>query len=270
MLRAPKAEPREARPSRPRGLFRPDLLFSSSLKQALRQAGCPLCRLLCEADRHYITVFLREGKDDGRMLLRLLGSWGLCPRHANALVQLEPAERGDGLGTGTLYDWLLDYARRRLEDFRQSLAAHDDPGTARRRRISRRTIDRALARLRQTGRCPACEAQLQHAAYVVQEFVRAMEPTAGLPEIREMYLASGGLCLPHWRAVQALRASPDVREHIARKQREVAASLKAALNAALTRGVLDEGVGDGPGKDPAYASALAAVAGETGWKPSRR
>ena len=103
------------------GISRPDPLFTSYLKPALRQAGCPLCRILRDEDLHYLRVFLREGKNDGRVLLRVLASWGLCARHASALIHFEPVEHGDGLGTGTLYDWLLDQARRRLGDLRRVL-----------------------------------------------------------------------------------------------------------------------------------------------------
>lgn len=251
------------------GISRPDLLLVSELKQALRRRGCPLCRVIREADLHYLRVFLREGKDDGRMLLRLLGSWGLCAGHARALVCLEPVERGDGLGTGTLYDWLLDQARRRLEDFRRHLATDDGAGSPRwgRRRNPRQRVERALRRLKRATACPACEAQQRYAEYVVQGFLRALEPAAGLPELREMHLASEGLCLRHWQAVLELRPSSGVREHITAKQREVVAALKAALDADLERGVTEEVLEGGQPQEPAFVRALAAVAGDTTWQP---
>lgn len=270
MTRASGVMAKRATANRLEALGRPDLLLVSYLKQALRQPGCSLCRVLRDADLHYLRVFLREGKDDGQMLLRLLGSWGLCARHANGLVQLEPPERGDGLGTGTLYDWLLDYARRRLEDLRQSLAPPDDPGTGRRRRVSRRSIDRALSRLSRRGRCPACEAQRQYATYVLAEFARALELGENLPEIQSMYLACDGLCLPHWRAVEQSLSSPHTRILVAEKQHQMVACLKAALEADLARGVGEE-VGQGNADEaPAYAKALAVVAGDTTWQPPER
>lgn len=254
---------------RPAGSGRPDLLLVAEFKQALRQPGCPLCRRLREADLHYLRVFLREGKDDGRMLLRLLASWGLCARHAGALVHLEPVERGDGLGTGTLYDWLMDQARRLLEDFRRDLGTDDLAGSPqrRRRRTSRKRVEECLSRLARRSSCPACEAQEWYAAYIAAEFVRALEPAARLPQIREMYLASDGLCLPHWRAICELRPSASVRELVAGKQRNVLASLKAALDADLGRGVTEDVQPCGARQDPVYARALAAVAGDTGWQP---
>ena len=254
----------------PAGISRLDLLLVSYLKQALRQPGCPLCRVIRDADLYYLKVFLREGKDDGRMLLRLLASWGLCARHADGLVHLEPVEHGDGLGTGTLYDWLLDYARRRLEDLRQSLQARDDPGTPRRRRISRRYFGRIISRLAQTAECPACEAQRQYTAYVTAEFARALEIAEALPEIRNMYLASEGLCLPHWRAMEQSLSSPDTRALVREKQRTMIASLKAALEAELACGVGEEVRLGSVGEAPAYARALATVAGATEWQRSAR
>ena len=257
---------------RPAGPGRPDLLLVAEFKQALRQPGCPLCRRLREVDLHYLRVFLREGKNDGRVRLRLLASWGLCARHAGALVHLEPVERGDGLGTGTLYDWLLDQARRLLDDLRRDFGTDDLAGSPqwRRRRTSRKRVEECLSRLARRSPCPACEAQEWYAAYIAAEFVRALEPAAKLHQIREMYLASDALCLPHWRAVEGLLSRPDVRAPVADKQREVVASLKAALDAALARGVAGEGGEDGAPEDPAYARALAAVAGDTVWQPDER
>ena len=248
---------------------RPDMLLVSELKQALRQSGCPLCRVIRNGDRHYLAVFLREGKDDGRMLLRLLGSWGLCARHAGLLISLEPVERGDGLGTGTLYDWLLDQARRLLEMYRQVLSTEggSKPLGWPRRQGLRHRVDRALRRLKRHESCPACEAQEQHAAHVVQSFIQALEPAAELPEIPTMYLACEGLCLPHWRAVMHTRQSSAVHQLVEAKQREVVAAMKRALEAEL-----DCRVGDGASRndgerEPAYARALAAVAGQTEWRP---
>jgi len=272
MTRASGVMAKRATANRLEALGRPDLLLVSYLKQALRQPGCSLCRVLRDADLHYLRVFLREGKDDGRMLLRLLGSWGLCARHANGLVQLEPPERGDGLGTGTLYDWLLDYARRRLEDLRWDLGTDDRAGSPqwRRRRNPRQRMGRLLRRLARTTPCPACEAQQRYTEYLVEGFVRALEPASGLPALQEMYLASEGLCLPHWQVVLGLRPSSGVHELITRKQHEVVASLKAALEADLDRGVSREVREGGPKQEPGFARALAAAAGNTTWQPPER
>lgn len=263
MTRAAGATGRAGAATRPAAFSRPDLLLVADLKQALRQEGCPLCRLLRDADLHYLRVFLREGKDDGRMLLRLLGSWGLCARHASGLVHLEPVERGDGLGTGTLYDWLLDQARR-LEDLRRHLATDDRAGSVQwgRRRNPRQHVEQVLRRLGPTIPCPACEAHERYAEYVVEGFLQALEPAARLPAIQEMYLASEGLCLPHWQAVLSLRASSGVRELITQKQREAVALLKDGLEAELDRDIR-KGVPEGRQKqDPAFARAPAAVAGD--------
>jgi len=251
------------------GLSRPDRLLISDFKEAFRKPGCPLCRLLRDADRHYLKVFLREGKDDGRMLLRLLASWGLCARHARALVRLEPVERGDGLGTGTLYDWLLDQARRRLDDLRRDLDVAGSAGSALRsnRMNSRKRIHRLISRLQRKTPCPACESRQQYVPYVTEAFVQAMEPAAGLPQIREMYLASDGLCLLHWRAVRELSASGDVRALIAAKQQDRLAALKAALDVELRRAIAEPASGEAESEAPGISGILDTVTGDTTWWP---
>ena len=272
MTRPPGAPVREEATGPSERFSRPDMLLVSDLKQALRLAGCPLCRLLRNADLHYLRVFLREGKDDGRMLLRLLGSWGLCAPHAGALVRIEPVDRGDGLGTGTLYDWLLDQARRRLEDLRRALGADGLAGSSLRgtRWNSRKRMHKLISRLARKTPCPACESQRQYVPYVTEAFVRALGPAGGLPQIREMYLVSDGLCLVHWRAVLETRPSTGIRELVTAKQHEAVVFLKAALDADLDRGVIDEISQGGPKQEAAYARALAAVAGDTAWHPGER
>ena len=247
----------------------PDLLFQIDLKHALRQPGCPVCRLLREADRHYLMIFLREGKDDGRMLLRLLGSWGLCARHAKALIYLDPVEHGDGLGIGTLYDWLLTQARKRLEGLRQELAGADASRSILWRRNWKpgRNVQSRLQRIVQRGLCPACEAQEWQADYVTERFFRALEAAVELSEISALYLASDGLCLPHWRAMGTCQPSAAVTALVSEKQQQVRASLKSALETVFTDRAYAEAGMDGAGSEGMCATALAAVAGDTRWKP---
>jgi hypothetical protein len=128
-------------------------------------------------------------------------------------------------------------------------------------------MHRRISRLERKTPCPACDSQRQYAPYVTEEFVRALEPAAGLLRIREMYLASDGLCIPHWQAVRELPASGEVRALITRKHRDVIAALKHAVEADLNRGTADEPTSETEDRDPGYARSLAAVAGDTVWWP---
>jgi hypothetical protein len=92
----------------------------------------------------------------------------------------------------------------------------------------------------------------------------------GLPEFSALYLASDGLCLPHWRAMHTCRPSAAVSEQVSGKQRKVLASLKAALNTIFTDGAGTQSGRDASEQDTICAAALAAVAGDTQWKPSRK
>jgi hypothetical protein len=185
MTWAPETPVREDADRRSDGFSRPDMLLVSDLKRGLRLAGCPLCRLLRNADLHYLRVFLREGKDDGRMLLRLLGSWGLCARHAGALVHLEPVESGDGLGTGTLYGWLLD-----------DLGPDFIP----------------------TSPCPGCEAAEAYERGSLAALRDLLHPVSGDADLRRRFEDGAGLCLGHFVAAapvmqddESLRILTDVQ-----------------------------------------------------------
>jgi hypothetical protein len=180
--------------------LRPDQLHAAFLKEALRKPGCPLCRMLRDADRYYLKVFLREGKYDGRMLLRLLDSWGLCAGHAGALVYMEPVEHGDGLGTGTLYEWLLDQARNRLGD--------------------RRCIDRLYGWLLDDlasgpgprDPCPACEAAEQYERASLGALRDLLHPLSGDPKLRAQVESGEGLCREHQvRAASRLEEGESLR-----------------------------------------------------------
>jgi hypothetical protein len=128
-------------------------------------------------------------------------------------------------------------------------------------------MHKLISRLERKTPCPACESQRQYAPYVTETFVRALEPSAGLPQVREMYLASDGLCIPHWQAVRELPASGEVRALIAAKQRDRPAALKAALDVELKHGIAEPRSGEEEGEIPRYSRILDAVAGDTIWWP---
>lgn len=272
MLRASLREWAHARRKRPHEAERQDLLFLSDLKRALRQPGCPLCRLVRDEDRHYLVVFLREGKDDGRMLLRLLGSWGLCARHAGALVYLDPVEHGDGLGTGTLYDWLLGQARRVLDGLRQECDRAEALSFAawQRRPKPGRNVQRGLRRMAHRQPCPACEAREWQAGYVTERFFRALEPAVELPEIAALYLASDGLCLPHWRTMPAYRPSAAVAALVSNKQQGALALLRTALDTVFASEAAGGSGKAGDAQNSICAAALSGVAGDTTWTPTAK
>jgi hypothetical protein len=190
-------------------------LLSIELEDALQSQGCAVCRLVQEGDQRYIRHFLWEGKNEGHMLLRLKRSLGLCHHHAWLLADTEDLEFKDGLGTATLYDWLLDIAHETLRKARET-----------------RTIEaakRLATSLHPQPPCPACAIRREFAETVLWGLQQFLAPVGGHETIRNLYAKSGGLCLPHLLALLRMTSFPEVVQLLLEVQERTLASLLAEL-----------------------------------------
>lgn len=195
-------------------------LITMQLKLALREPGCPLCRLYHQAADRYIRNLLWEHVNDGETRLYFLRSLGFCPTHTWQLQQTEMATWGDGLGTAIL---LEDLTRRILIELETALddmkrkAARPFPSTGRRWwRYLRQWWRQLLARsarpsasdmppgLWPGGRCRVCELSANSEATYLEWLVRGCAHA----EFQEWVHASDGLCLAHLRRALAL-AGPE-------------------------------------------------------------
>jgi len=182
-------------------------LLYLDLKDAFQTEWCCLCYEMARATLKYMRYFVREGKADGQVWAGLLRSRGLCHRHALVMLRAEVSEYGDGLSTGTLYDWLLDDLLRTIQK--------EDPGAGQAawRNIFRRdgepipAAQRLAERLTPSGPCQACVHLDEYEASAAWGFQRFVSPSRGEAEFRDGFEAAAPLCLPHFRAV--LREAED-------------------------------------------------------------
>jgi hypothetical protein len=151
--------------------------FQHDLFEAMRETGCPVCRVLRESEARYWNFFLYEGFQDSQAYLDLVESVGYCPRH---LAQL--AARNDVFAAAGLASASVKGALRRL-DVR--------PPRFRRRRI-RRAGDR----------CPPCRLLATHEALLLRALSTLLEGDA---EALRSYQGSEGLCFDHVAASYSLR-----------------------------------------------------------------
>lgn len=223
------------------------LLFLD-LREVLSKRGCPVCRVLVEADRHYIRIFLREGKFDGRVYVQLIHANGLCRRHAWLLVEIEPRERGDGLGTATVYDALLDRVLLRLGDARDRIREIWEPRKRRRRRRTPGSLGpHTAARLAPTAACVACEALRQYEEVVVFGLLDSLGPGEDRYRLTDRFERADGLCLPHFRQALGLAEEPKAAARLVEVQRRAWARLRDEAEgflrghrAAATGGIVPE------------------------------
>jgi len=193
-----------------------DLLYIE-LKEALQQAGCPICWHMEQATRKHLWSFLREGKNNGKVYLSLVRSFRLCHRHAWLLAEIESVTLEDGMSTATLYRDLLAELLRRLkweleEERGKGPAAKQASGDGERgsrlqkqwRLFRRRQRIQPKARgivmqLISQERCIACGSLEEYERVVAWGLQRFLSSQEGDEAIIQRFRNSSGLCLSHFR-----------------------------------------------------------------------
>jgi hypothetical protein len=140
-------------------------------KAALDMAGCPVCRLVQEADHDFLVHVLREGKARAEVYERIRDAGGFCEGHTQVLRRLGVQRLGERRSLARLYGWLLD-----------DLASDRTPRDS----------------------CPACEAAKEYERVSLTALRDLLHPVTGDPDLRERFEQGEGLCLSHFAAVASL------------------------------------------------------------------
>jgi hypothetical protein len=151
---------------------------SFEVREALDQAGCPVCRLALRSVGRWLTSVAYEQINDIELRDRLRGARGFCNVHAHRWLR----EVGSVLGTAIVYQDLLTAALREL----------DGENVARGQRW------RAIlgGQAPEAGNCPACAAQTE----AEERYLTALLATAAAdPRALD---GSEGMCVRHARAAQ--------------------------------------------------------------------
>ena len=168
-----------------------DVLYVE-LVEALQAGGCPLCRLGRRASDSYLNALIYEGVTDPGLRERLRDARGPCRRHAWRMAR----ERGSVLGTAIIYRDIVNTLAKALETSEAT-----GPHWARGKRAS---LSRLLA---PSAGCPACLLE----ADAVQRSAKTLIKHFDSDEVAEVYVAAGGLCLPHLQATLALAGEEAAR-----------------------------------------------------------
>lgn len=176
----------------------------ANVKHAMRQPGCPLCRLCREAERRYLENLLWENVNDPATRAQWAAGLGFCPRHAWQLQRIEAHRYGDGLGNAILYEDLLQRVIPALEAMVPGPGAAPEPIWRRLARALGRVAPaeghkEAAPGLQGRQRCRVCRLAEDTACAYADWLIEGLAEA----EIREIYRNSDGLCLPHLRLVLA-------------------------------------------------------------------
>jgi hypothetical protein len=168
---------------------------------ALKQAGCPSCRIMKGEAWKYMITLVREGKSHDEVYIRIQRAWGFCERHARMLKEIGPAKLGDGMSPTRLCSWLLGVLSMRLSKGERSTRTASPPKHKMAQWIMRKVLPgEGIAKHTEAkGPCPACEDLSRYERSLLWGLQRFLSPTRGDETIRRMYQGSDALCLPHLR-----------------------------------------------------------------------
>ncbi len=164
--------------------------FSHEMTRALKQPGCPVCRVGEAAQETYLFWLLKQNYDAPAEVAKIHESEGFCREHAAWI-----ASRGPDYANTILSERLATRLRGALEAFAQSLE----------RNPSRRRLSTAQNMLRPRGPCPACLAGERAEATIIRAMI-ALLNGSNHEKGRELYESSDGLCARHLS--QAIQEAP--------------------------------------------------------------
>ncbi len=158
----------------------PSEALRGTLREAMAEGGCPLCRLVERDEQAFLQSLTYERILDLKTRDALLAARTLCLPHARRWQ----AVQGSALGIALVCEQVLGDLLRRSEE-------ENGP----RRRLRRR------ASLERQAPCPACAV----GEATARRFASVLLYEITDPQVAEAFLAGGGLCLDH--LLLALRAS---------------------------------------------------------------
>ena len=180
------------------------------LLEAIRQSGCPICRLAIRSGDRFLETYSYEHVNDIEIRELVRAAMGFCHHHTWRLFH-----EHSPLGTALTYFDILGEASQQIasskvqQGFLRSLAA------------------RARKRLTPQGTCLGCDAQ----SNAEQRYLGLLvETLRGDREAQETYADSDGLCLLHLRAALVSRPSRDATDLLLRVQEKRIAAVRAQMS----------------------------------------
>ncbi|HMN59143.1 MAG TPA: DUF6062 family protein [Anaerolinea sp.] len=172
-------------------------LTISKLEEALRQPGCPVCRLGRDAASRAIDAFLWEHVTDPVSRQPIIDAYGFCGEHTRMLVAIEMASSGPVLGVNIIYEQL---ARKVSRDLGSVRPQGSPPGRLLHNLARRLGWKRAAVRpvMPARGECPGCASVKAADASHLMVLFEVLERDAD--DLHALYQQADGLCLAHLRA----------------------------------------------------------------------
>jgi hypothetical protein len=157
--------------------------------ETLPGTTCPACREVMEATDEYLRRTLYGRITDRRFRAAFDAAEGFCRPHARRLAAFS-----DGLALSLLYETPL----------RESTEGKSLAERLRERVAALRPGARRFRGFAVSGNCPACDREQEWEDHYLTVIARFWDRE----ELREAYIRSGGLCLPHYRKLTQKKRPP--------------------------------------------------------------
>lgn len=164
----------------------------NNLVDALKETGCPICRIGRLGAKRALESFLWENVNEPDVRQGILDAYGFCPAHSRVMVAQEISTSSIPLGANIIYEHLGRVVAGELKGLR--------PGTASGalRGLFRQPGKRS-GPLYPRGACPACTSEANAASNSLHVLCEELERQHKEGDVRDHYLASDGICLAHIR-----------------------------------------------------------------------
>ena len=170
----------------------------NNLVDALKKTGCPICRIGRLGGKRALESFLWENVNEPDVRKGILDSYGFCTPHTRMMVAQEVTTSSLPLGTNIIYEHLGRVVAGELKGLRPGSAAGaiNQAGDGLRKLFGG---SKTAGPLRPRGECPACASAENAAANSLHVLCEELEREHKEGDIRDLYLASSGVCLAHIR-----------------------------------------------------------------------
>lgn len=178
----------------------PFAIAINNLVEAMKQTGCPVCRIGQQGARRALESFLWENVNEPDVRQGILDSYGFCPQHTRVMVAQELFTSSLPLGTNIIYEHLGRVVAGELKTLRPGSAAGAVSGAVGPLRglLHRLGLVKGKGPLHPRGECPACTAGKNASSNSLHVLCEELQHSSA-GDVREIYLAGDGLCLPHLR-----------------------------------------------------------------------
>lgn len=167
----------------------------------MKKPGCPICRIFKLASERALESFLWENVNEPDVRQGILDSYGFCPQHTRVMVAREVFTSSIPLGTNIIYEHLGRVVANELKALRPGSPSGAVSGSIR-GLLNKAGLSKGDGGpMPPRGVCPACQAgdngAMNGLHVLSEELHRAQEGRND--DVRRVYLASDGVCLPHLR-----------------------------------------------------------------------